>query len=415
MSFKRRDWRVFVPGMACLVGVVALWFLVARLLLPPQSGASDALRPLTFDSPIGNPVLNIVKTVDEDTPAPGDEIEYTLTYSTTNPDSQVFNVQLYDFLPAGVQYLGSHPPALSSDGALLFTHASLTDTNRTATIQVRVRDGYQQLYNRAIVMADGVDPAHDSLLTPLEQAPKSLRLSKTGDSAALDSGELVYRLRCENPDSLPAEGVTLVDVLPSGVSNVRASLPPDEVTFPALSWSLGDLPPGASRTIVVTMTAPSSAGVISNTVLADARDRVMTKTVFATKVITLGAILRLNKSGSAEEADVGDELLYTLRYENTGNQTATGVILTDTLPANVTVIDAGTATVAGGMVVWNVGDVISGTRGQVTVTVAIEGGRGATLHNQADMAGDAGFAGRADFYTAVRNAIIYLPLVMRDF
>lgn len=422
MSCKQNFKQVILRVTAALVGVAALWLLLAWLVWSPSSSASGVFRPLVFHSPIhpvGNPELNIVKTVDDNSPSPGDEIEYTLTYSTTDPGSEVFNVEVYDFLPAGVQFVSSDPSAPASGGVWRYTHGSLTETNQTATIHVRVPNGYryQHLYNRAIVLGDGVDAAHDSLLTPVTHPPKSLQITKMGDPAVLAGGELVYRLRCENPnDYYTAEDVTVVDVLPSGVSNVQASPPPDEMTFPMLSWSLGDLAPGARRTIRVTVTAPSSVGIITNTAFAVAQnDWEMTNDLFATEVITQGAILRLEKLGSAEEADVGDELLYTLEYKNIGNENATGVILTDTLPANVSNISAsGTATVSGGIVVWDIGEVISETTGAVTVTVEIIGGRGETLRNWADITADNCDPGQDYFDTTVRKAMIYLPLVMRD-
>ncbi|HDQ71599.1 MAG TPA: DUF11 domain-containing protein [Chloroflexi bacterium] len=421
MSCKQNFKQLILRVTAALVGVAALWFLLAWLVWSPSSSASGVFRPLTFHSPIhpvGDPVLNIVKTVDNNSPSPGDEIEYTLTYSTTDPGSEVFNVEVYDFLPAGVQFVSSNPPASASGGVWRLTHPSLDDVNQTVTIRVRVPNGYryQHLYNRAIVVGDGVDAAHDSLLTPVLHPPKSLQITKLGDPVVLADGELVYRLRCENPNLYyTAEDVTVVDVLPLGVSNVQASPPPDEMTFPMLSWSLGDLAPGARRTIRVTVTAPSAAGVITNTTFADAQnDWEMTNDLFATEVITQGAILRLEKLGSAEEADVGDELLYTLEYENIGNETATGVILTDTLPANVSYVSAsGTVTVGGGLVVWDIGEVISETTGAVTLTVEIVGGRGTTLRNWADITADNCDPRQDYFDTAVRKAMIYLPLVMR--
>ena len=424
MSCKQNFKQLILRVTAALAGVVALWLLLAWLVWSPSSSASGVFRPLTFYSPIhpvGDPVLNVVKTVDDNSPSPGDEIEYTLTYSTTDPGSEVFHVEVYDFLPAGVQFLSSDPSASASGGVWRLTHPSLDDTNQTATIRVRVPNGYryQHLYNRAIVVGDGVDAAYDSLLTPITHPPKSLQITKMGDPAVLAGGELVYRLRCENPNLYyTAEDVTVVDVLPSGVSNVQASPPPDEATFPMLSWSLGDLAPGTWRTIRVTVTAPSSVGIITNTAFAVAQnDWEMTNDLFATEVITQGAILRLEKRGSAEEADVGDELLYTLEYENIGNENATGVVLTDTLPvpAHVSYVSAsGTVTVGGDLVVWDIGEVISETTGAVTLTVEIIGGRGETLRNWADItAGNCDL--RQDYFdTTVRKAMIYLPLVMRD-
>jgi len=405
-----------------LVGVIGLWLLAAWLLSSPTSSASSALPELTFASPIppvGNPQLRVVKTVDNDSPKPGDVIRYTLTYSSTNPGSQAYNAKLYDFLPAGVEFLSSNPSGTYAGGVLLFTDSAVGPVDETATVRARVREGYERLYNYALLTADIVTPTYDSLLTQVTQPPAYLRLTKTGSSAVLVGGEIAYTLRCENPSGSTVNDVTIVDVLPAGVAFGSASPSPDPGwTLPVLTWSLGDLGPGAGRTIVITATAPATAGVITNTALADARQRVMTQTVFATEIVTEAAILRVTKRASAETVDGGDELVYTLRYDNVGNLVATGVVLTDTLPDKVAVTGIySTATlILPDPLVWDIGTVDPGSpRGRIVITVTVTGGWGETIRNVADIASPDSFPGHAEVYTSVRLASLNLPIVMRQF
>jgi uncharacterized repeat protein (TIGR01451 family) len=399
-----------------LIVLAGLW-LGASIPSITTSRASEALPAPTFQSPIGTPQLNIVKTVDNTNPEPGDVIEFTLTYSTTNPGSQVFDVHLYDFLPAGVQYLSSNPLASYKSGRLHFSVPSVGSTPMVATVQVRVREGYEQLRNYALLMADWVNPVDVSLLTTVSQPPASLNVTKMGDSAVLVGGELVYTLRCENPSGITVNDATVVDILPTGMQLEDASPPPDSGGTPSvLTWSLGDVGAGESRTIVITATAPSSTGRFTNTALADARQRVVTHTVFATEVVTEAAILRLSKHGSAAQVAVGDELMYTLEYENIGNQSAAGVALTDTLPSDVTVVGVSSpasATVTTQQVVWDLGTVVSGTMGTATITVTIDGDWDRTLHNVANITAVDAFPGHAELYTPIRPATLYLPTVMR--
>jgi uncharacterized repeat protein (TIGR01451 family) len=399
-----------------LIVLAGLW-LGTSMPSITTSRASDALPAPTFQSPIGTPQLSIVKTLDNTNPEPGDVIEFTLTYSTTNPGSQAFDVHLYDFLPTGVQYLSSNPLASYKSGRLHFSMPSVGSTPMNATVQVRVREGYEQLRNYALLMADWVDPADVSLLTTVSQPPASLNVTKIGDSAVLADGELVYTVRCENPSGVTVNDATVVDILPTGMQLEAASPPPDSGGTPSVPmWSLGDVGAGESRTIVITATAPSSTGLFTNTALADARQRVVTHTVFATQVVTEAAILRLSKYGSAAQVDVGDELVYTLQYANIGNQSATGVTLTDTLPSDVTVLGVSSpasATVTTQQVVWDLGTVVSGTMGTAVITVTVDGNWGGNLHNVANITAADAFPGHADLYTPVRSATLYLPAVMR--
>ena len=64
----------------------------------------------------------------------------------------------------------------------------------------------------------------------------------------------------------------------------------------------------------------------------------MTQTLLSTQPVSNVVILNVSKTGSTPIARVGDTLVYTLNDENAGNQIATTVRLTDTLPAGLTVV-----------------------------------------------------------------------------
>ena len=412
-----------VKSICVLIGVAGLWLLGVWLLSVPQLSASEALPALlTFDSPIGNPQLALDKTVDNEAPEPDSEITYTLTYSNTDPGSQAFNVRLYDFLPAGVQFLSASPSATThTNGVLLFTAPSVgpTTDNVNVTVRVRVLGGYEQLYNYALVVADGVTPAYASLLTGVEQPLTLLRLTKTGYPVVLVNDVLVYTLRCENTSSIALTDVMVVDVLPTGLPLVGASPWPDEVTLPMLRWSLGNVGPGEIRTIVITTTAPAEAGEINNTALAAAQQGVLTQTVFATQVVTEAIILRVTKEGSAPAVDLGDELVYTLRYENAGNLPATGVVLTDTLPSDIIVtgVHPSATLTTPQQLVWDLLTLNPGGSGEIVITATVRGKADRTLHNVVDITAQQpdSFSGHAELDTYVRPVTLYLPVVMRNF
>lgn len=401
-----------------LIGMAGLGLLGTWLLSAPALNASNTpLAALTFQSPIGNPQLALDKTVDNDTPQPNNEIIYTLAYSTTNPGSQAFNVWLYDFLPAGVQFVSANPPPASyANGVLLFSAASVETETVAVTVRARVLAGYEQLHNHALVVADGVTPIHASLLTSVAQPLGRLRLVKTGYSHVLVNNELIYSLSCENTGDIIVDDVTLVDVLPTGLPLIAASPAPDVVTLPLLQWSLGQLGPGEMRTVVVTTTAPTFGGVITNTALVDAWQSAMTQTVFSTQIIPTGAILQVTKEGSAPAVGVGDELVYTLRYKNMGDATATGVVLTDTFPSDISVdgVYPPAASLTDQQGVWNLASLAPSATGEIVITTTVGGSSDRTLHNVVAITGDDSFPGHAELNTQVRCIRLYLPLVMKN-
>jgi uncharacterized repeat protein (TIGR01451 family) len=390
------------------------------LLSTPSLNAASHLTPLTLLSPIGNPQLGLNKSVDNSAPAPGAQVNYTLSYSNTQPGSQAFNVRLYDFLPAGAQFISSNPPAtVYPNGVLLFTAPSASPgAVSTVTVQVLVPAGHTQMTNHALVVADGVTPTVTSLLTNIAHAPTNwLRLVKSGPRVVLIYGAVVYTLQATNLGSSALQDVTVVDILPAGVSLGSAAPSPSSVTLPMVTWSLGSLNPAATRTIVITTTAPGVTGIITNSAVASAWQNVLTQTLFSTQVTNNAAILNVTKTGSAPVVRVGDRLVYTLSYKNLGNQVATTVRLTDALPSGLTVIGTSPLTTSqtAQQLAWNLNTLTAGQQGQIVITTTVGAPWGRTLLNVADITGQLGsFAGHAELSTSVPFFRIYLPIVVKN-
>lgn len=83
-------------------------------------------------------------------------------------------------------------------------------------------------------------------------------------------------------------------------------------------------------------------------------------------------VLTISKSAPASVIS-GQNLTYTLTYGNTGSGNATGVVISDTLPAGTSFVSAtGGGTLSLGSVIWNIGDLNAGVTAQtVSFTVAV--------------------------------------------
>ena len=401
--------------------IVGLLFFIG-LGLPQTSEAGAALpKPLLFDSPIGDPVLTIDKTADNTAPQPGDTVNYTVSYGNTAAGSQAFNVRLYDFLPAGVQFISASPaPVSSADGMLLFTAPSVGPTTALSniTVQVRVLSGYAALNNQVLVTADGVTPATDSLLITTVPATTHLTLVKDGDVAALIEGELEYTLRCRNTGPVAYNNVEVIDVLPTGVTLVSASVTPATTTPPLLKWTVGTLAPGAMWEVTLVTTAPATPGVITNTASLNALTHTSVQALWPTQVVTEGIILKVEKTGSVAEVYPGDQLIYTLTYRNKGSIAADDIVLTDTLPTGVIyeAADPAPTSNTGQRYVWdNVPTLDAGDTGTVVITTTVAADASGVLENRVDISAPNAWGDFDILSTTVGGRKIYLPLVLRSY
>jgi large repetitive protein len=177
-------------------------------------------------------------------------------------------------------------------------------------------------------------------------APTPLKISKTASGNAVPGSPLTFTLTATDTSSLGVGGVQLIDTVPANT------------TFdPALStsgWACSPNPgPGsvcrlflgnilgnssASAIFAVTVASPLAAGVssISNTACVSEGPSTIDD-CSSVSVPTAGTpMLALAKSLASGTGAPGATLVYNLTVGNTGNQGATSVSLSETVPANTT-------------------------------------------------------------------------------
>jgi|GEM_PF-1199688 len=287
----------------------------------------------------------------------GQDTTYTITVTNQGP-SYALNVHLADVLPAGMTF-GSISTDLGNanfDGTTMTVDdASLADG---AVMHITVHAtpqggiGGTSITNTATVTSTTADPNgnNNSASATSFVAGTDLTLTKdNGGSTPLVPGDTVtYTLHYANNGFVTATGVVITETLPAGTTFLSADNPgwtqvgaTNQYTHP-----VADLAVGAAGTLpfVVHVKSAVAAGLetIDNTAIiadngASGPDiHPADNTGTDSDVLHAQPDLSINLAGSPQTVVRGGGVVYTINYANVGNQDATGVVLTQTLPPNTT-------------------------------------------------------------------------------
>jgi uncharacterized repeat protein (TIGR01451 family) len=146
---------------------------------------------------------------------------------------------------------------------------------------------------------------------------------------------------------------------------------------------------------IVVVVSPAASGTLVNTATVSGNEQESdydNNTASVSTLVQPLIDLAITKSDAPRPVIAGENLTYTLTVSNLGPSAATGVTVTDTLPAGVehvsTVSTRGTATHVNGTVTVNLGGMSSGQTETITIVVAVPVSARGTLTNTANVSGN---------------------------
>jgi uncharacterized repeat protein (TIGR01451 family) len=282
-----------------------------------------------------------------------------------------------DTLPAGVTYLnagGSGWTCGEAGGVVTCTRASLGVTAAPDITLTGVAPATAGVFtNTATVTSTSSSPTSPitaiATATVIAGADLILRKSDNPDPVSVGA-TLTYTLRLTNTGPSIATVITVTDTLPVGVTylNAGGSGWTCSQTGGVITCTRPSLGVTTAPNIIITVTAPVTAGVITNTatVTSAVTDPAGPNTTVATTTVSAQADLTLGKSDKPDPVTVGEILTYTLRLTNTGPSRATTITVIDILPAGVTYLNAA----GNGWTCSQVGGIVTCNRASLEVTTA---------------------------------------------
>ncbi|MCG3208918.1 MAG: hypothetical protein FOGNACKC_02531 [Anaerolineae bacterium] len=342
--------------------------------------------------------LQISKSAMPDPVVAGEIITYTLTITNAGP-SDAPGVVVTDTLPLSLTLVGATPSPTGQAGQTVSWNlgAAPVGSSQTiilsATVDSALAGG--PITNTAVVTGGTADPLtgnNTAAVTTTVAVEADLQISKSAAPEPVAAGEVItYTLTITNAGPSDAPGVALTDTLPLSLTLVGATPSPTGQAGQTVSWNLGTAPAGSSQTVILSATVDSAyRGLLTNTVSvtsATPDPNPAGNSASAVTAVVAAIDLALQKAASPEPVVAGNLLTYTLTITNGGPSTANGVVISDTLPAGVTVASAAGCGQSSGVVTCTLGAVPMGSSISRTVVVTVGSGVSGSLANTAVVSG----------------------------
>jgi Calx-beta domain/Domain of unknown function DUF11/Bacterial Ig domain/Domain of unknown function (DUF4214) len=365
------------PANATSVQTQGLVLFNSGSSIPTDDPATVASNDATV-TPLGRSDLAVTGVTDNaTTTTPTSTQTYVISYS--NPGRSTTGVVLSETVPVGTTFnSGPSSPGwacapnnnagsicTNTIGAL--AHNASSTNNFAVMVNSPAASGLNTISDTASISGDtsyeaDINPANDSAsdTTTLNAAPAFGTFTVDDGTASTTPGSsLTYTITFKQTGDQDADGVVLTETVPAGTTFNAGGSTGGWTETPSGSGiyklNIGSVPASAvtnhTATFAVTVNNPVGAGIdniVNNASIAD--DGTNTSgvpvTANASDTDTLNAVpdLSITKSPDVTNASADTVITYTLNYANGGNQAATGVVVTETVPANTNFVAAGSST-----------------------------------------------------------------------
>lgn len=259
------------------------------------------------------------------------------------------NVVVRDTIPVGASYVRSEPTAKVEGNQVVWNLGNLAAGQ---SIKTKV---WFQADQEGNLVSDATVSALPRVRGQTFVGKPVLALAKKGPETALLGAELTYHLEVKNPGTAVARAVVVTDAVPSGMSHSSGK---SELIF-----AIGDLAPGQSKPLAVTLKA-NQRGKVCNIATATSSNARPATNRTCTVILVPG--LKVEQNGTKEQI-LGRNADYEIILANTGDTTLHDLIVSNTAPPQTSIVAAPGAVLAGPNAVWTIASLAPGAKVKQTL------------------------------------------------
>jgi len=286
--------------------------------------------------------------------------------------------------------------SLATKAEVKYTFLALTASNTRLCSYAVVKSGTNNKYDQFYC------DEKSGTIIPIE-GTISLSLAKQANTTVLQSQSLAYTIQYTNTGTVDLTNTWIWDDVITTTNIITPTISPAadpiETTEARVAWDLGIIPAYGSGTLSFSTLVdgngqdlPDGTPIVNHAFFGinpgslpsqSALTSIVTTTVHAPTVA-------ITKTDGKISVEPDEESIYTLTITNTGSVEATGIIITDTLPAGVSLSGEPSLTPYtqnGQTLVWHYPGTLAATNGSLTITIPVKVGirtpNGTVLSNQA--------------------------------
>ncbi|NQT62733.1 MAG: DUF11 domain-containing protein [Candidatus Marinimicrobia bacterium] len=308
----------------------------------------------------------------------GDTVEFTITIDNTSPDP-VHAISVHDTLPEPLEFVSASNGGSFENGAVDWTLGTLNAGNvitlNVVTTVGSLLEARPEITNRAWISTANAGTSWGDHVVSLAAFPE-LVLEKRSSATVQAGDSLVYTFIMRNTGNSMAHDVALIDTLPAHVSfgSTSGDFTYDEASHSIL-WNVNEIASSATDSLVMVtyVDYPVVDGTtLENTAHLSCVEGSVSQSTSITEILSAPGLF-LDMSGTSTVV-AGDTLQLRLDYRNLGTETATGVVLTDTLGTDLEYLNASrehTYDPETGIITWNLDDLTPGDNGVIDITAKV--------------------------------------------
>ena len=355
--------------------------------------------------------LSITKTDGVTTIKPGATTTYTITVTNNGPSDVPAGVVVSDQVPVGTTGSESEPDCTLVGTTFTCTTTATLVSGTSVAYQLTVAVGaayiLPTLTNTATITASSAaDPnlANNTASDTDTVTPLAFDLSvvKTDSADPVAPGDsFTYTITVTNAGPDDAMGVVLTDPVPSELTVTAVASSGSGACVAAnnlVTCSIDPLAVGVTWAITVTVDVPldATSGTVTNTATVVAAGDTDPSNDSASETTTIGVVvgsadLVVTKTIDDPSPHEGDTVAYLITVTNSGPDDATGVQVTDLLPAGLTFVSGSPTqgTYHAGPGLWDVGSLAAGETAVLQIRASVNSGTaGTTITNGASVSGE---------------------------